>query len=159
LSMRRYRTATSGATITPPHVDCHAIEFDAAGRLLSGDDGGVHRSVYLGDSWINLNDGLGTGQFYAGLSISAVVERTVFGGLQDNGSNLRTDDTLAWTNVLGGDGGWTQIDQTRPGRMFGEWQGTGNVLRSTDGGESWQAASAGILGRNCFLPPYLIDPA
>src|SRR5690606_38430530 len=56
LRMRRYRTATSGATITPPHVDCHAIEFDAAGRLLSGDDGGVHRSGDLGDSWINLND-------------------------------------------------------------------------------------------------------
>jgi photosystem II stability/assembly factor-like uncharacterized protein len=158
LDMTRVSGA-GGFTVTPPHVDVHAIEFDAAGRLISGDDGGVHRSENLGALWTSVNEGLGTAQFYAGLSTSPADERMVFGGLQDNGSNLRADDSLAWQTVIGGDGGWTQIDQTRPNRMFGESQGTGALRRSTDGGESWGGVGGSISGRNCFLPPYVIDPS
>lgn len=152
------RTSASLTTVTPPHVDIHAIEFDAAGRLVSGDDGGVHRSENLGDTWSSLNEGLVTAQFYAGLSTSPADAAIVLGGLQDNGSALREDESLIWPTVLGGDGGWTQIDQLRPERMFGEAQGTGNLHRSIDGGESWDFSGSGISGRNCFLPPYMIDP-
>lgn len=159
LEKRRQTSAGSGRTITPPHVDIHAIEFDAAGRMISGNDGGVHRSDDLGDSWLGLNDDLATAQFYAGLSTSPANPDIVFGGLQDNGSNLRRTDTRAWSTVIGGDGGWTQIDQSRPLRMFGESQGTGNLRRSIDGGDSWNGIGDDLSGRNCFLPPYLIDPA
>ncbi|MCL4740773.1 MAG: hypothetical protein KJZ54_01065 [Phycisphaerales bacterium] len=158
LNMRRYVNGV-GANVTPPHVDIHAIEFDAAGRLVVGDDGGVHRSDDLGDSYVNLNDGLSTVQFYAGLSLHPTDERWVMGGTQDNGTNRRSDDGVAWATVLGGDGGWTQLDATRPHRVFAEYQGTGNLFRSTNGGNSFSHVGGGISGRNCFLPPYIIDPA
>ena len=148
-------------TITPPHVDMHALAWDAAGRLLCGNDGGVHRTANLGNAWTALNDGLGVIQFYAGLSTHPTDEHIMLGGTQDNGSNLRLEDSIVWRQVFGGDGGWTQIDQTAPNRMFVEYQGTNHIFRSTDGGNSFQSSSYGInsADRNCFLPPYLIDPA
>jgi photosystem II stability/assembly factor-like uncharacterized protein len=162
LSLRR---STAGGstwrTVTPPHVDMHALAWDAAGRLLCGDDGGVHRTTDLGSTWSALNDGLGIIQFYAGLSTHPTNEHFLLGGTQDNGSNRRTTDSLAWAQVFGGDGGWTQVDQASPNRMFVEYQGTGNLYRSTSGGGGFSWVGGGISGsdRNCFLPPYLIDPA
>jgi photosystem II stability/assembly factor-like uncharacterized protein len=156
------RSTAGGGTwsnITPPHVDQHAIAFDAAGRLVAGCDGGVYRSANLGGNWQSLNAELGTIQFYAGLSTHPTDAAVVIGGTQDNGSNMRSSASLQWQHVTGGDGGWTQIDQANPHRIFTEWQGTGNLLRSTDGGVNFFASGSGLSGRNCFLPPYLIDPA
>ncbi|GMV24317.1 MAG: hypothetical protein AMXMBFR58_03480 [Phycisphaerae bacterium] len=155
LTLARW-TNGSSSTVTPPHVDLHALEWDAAGRLLAGDDGGVHRTSNLGSSWTSLNAGLGAIQFYAGLSTSPVNAEVVLGGMQDNGTALR--DGSGWDHVVGGDGGWTQIDQSQPQRMFAEYQGTGALFRSTDGGASFSGVGGGLSGRNCFLPPYLIDP-
>jgi photosystem II stability/assembly factor-like uncharacterized protein len=61
--------------------------------------------------------------------------------------------------MLGGDGGWTQVDPVNPTRVFAEYQGTGNLFRSLDGGNNFSFAGNGIDpgDRNCFLPPYLID--
>jgi photosystem II stability/assembly factor-like uncharacterized protein len=44
--------------------------------------------------------------------------------------------------------------------VFVEFQGTGNLYRSTNGGNGFSFVGNGISGsdRNCFLPPYLIDP-
>jgi len=158
-----YRSLDAGvvrSTITPPHVDMHAIAWDAAGRLVVGDDGGVHRSGNLGASWTALNGGLGTVQFYAGVSTHSTNNLRFFGGTQDNGTNLRSTDTLTWTRLVGGDGGWTQWDQTNPLRFFAESQGTGNIVRTINGGGTFTSAGVGIVAsdRNCFLPPYLIDP-
>ncbi len=158
-----YRSINAGGTwsnVTPPHVDMHAAAWDAAGRLVVGDDGGVHRTADLGNNWVALNDGLGVIQFYAGLSTHPTSESYLLGGTQDNGSLRRTADGLAWTQLFGGDGGWTQIDPAAPLRLFVEYQGTGNLYRSLDGGGVFNYAGTGIVGtdRNCFLPPYLIDP-
>jgi photosystem II stability/assembly factor-like uncharacterized protein len=160
LPLRRSRRGgDTWKTVTPPHVDMHALAWDAAGRLLCGNDGGVHRSEDLGITWTTLNNGLGTIQFYAGLSVHPAKDDFVLGGTQDNGTNLRHADGLTWTHVFGGDGGWTQVDQTDPNRLFVEYQGSNNLFRSTNGGNSFNFAGSGISGRNCFLPPYLIDPA
>ena len=157
------RSTNGGASwseITPPHVDCHAVAWDASGRLLVGDDGGVHRSESLGSEWESLNTNLSSVQFYAGLSTHPSDDDLVIGGAQDNGSNRRMGETTFWDTVVGGDGGWTQIDQASPNRMFAESQGTGNLVRSENGGDSFFGSANGINfgDRNCFLPPYLIDP-
>lgn len=151
---------SSFSTVTPPHVDLHALAFDAGNRLLAGDDGGVHRSSNNGSSWISRNDGLGTIQFYAGLSSHPSNENIFYGGTQDNGSNKRTADDPEWTQVFGGDGGWTQIDPNNGNRVFVEYQGSGNLYRSTNGGGSFSWVGSGISSsdRSAFLPPYLIDP-
>ncbi len=160
LSFRRsINGGSSWSTVTPPHVDLHAAAWDAAGRLLVGDDGGLHRSTNSGTSWSALNVGLGTTQFYAGLSTHPTDDRVVLGGTQDNGTNQRTQGGLAWTQVFGGDGGWTQIDQAAPTRRFVEFQGTGNLYRSLSSGASFNYVGSGINSgdRNCFLPPFLIE--
>lgn len=146
--------------VTPTHVDMHEAAWDAAGRLIVTDDGGVHRSTNLGSSWTAINSGLGSVQFYAGVSTHPTNELIVFGGTQDNGSCRRSTASRVWTQVFGGDGGWTQLDQANPARVFVEFQGTGNLYRSTNGGSGFSLSNSGIVAsdRNCFLPPYLIDP-
>lgn len=156
-SMARY-VGSSGSNVTPPHVDLHATAWDAAGRLLNGNDGGIFRSTNLGNSWTSLNAKVGTTQLYAGLSSHPTDDAFFLGGFQDNGTNRRSTNSTSWQGVLGGDGGWTQINQSNPSIMFGEYQGTGSLYRSTNGGGSFNYAGSGIGGRNCFLPPYVIDP-
>jgi photosystem II stability/assembly factor-like uncharacterized protein len=156
------RSTNAGAsfnTVTPPHVDMHAAAWDAAGRLLVGDDGGVHRSGDLGGNWSSLNVGLGTVQFYAGISSHPTNALTFYGGAQDNGTSRRSTSSKNWSQVLGGDGGWTQVDPVNPNRVFAEYQGSGNLYRSTDGGNNFSFSGNGIDAgdRNCFLSPYVID--
>ncbi|MFN0134115.1 MAG: GC-type dockerin domain-anchored protein [Phycisphaerales bacterium] len=159
LSMvRSDNTGATWLTVTPPHVDVHALAFDAAGRLWCGNDGGVHRTSNGGGAWQGFNAGLGTAQFYAGISIHPTDANYVIGGLQDNGSVRRTTASLTWGSFLGGDGGWTQLDPRAPSTVWAEFQGTGNLYRSTNGGVSTSAMGIGLAGRNCFLPPYLIHP-
>ena len=157
-----YRSTNSGvnwSNVAPPHVDQHAVAWDALGRLLAGHDGGVTRSANLGNSWTSHNN-FGAIQFYAGLSTHPTNAEYLLGGTQDNGTNIRSTAGLGWTQVFGGDGGWTQIDQANPLRLFVEYQGTGNLYLSTNGGGSFNYSGSGISSgdRNCFLPPYLIDP-
>jgi photosystem II stability/assembly factor-like uncharacterized protein len=152
------RSTTGGTSFTDrtaPHVDNHAFAWDAAGRLLCGNDGGVHRSANLGDSWTALNSGLGTIQFYAGISLHPANADVVYGGFQDNGSNRRGPGNT-WTQVLGGDGGYTGISADGS-TVFVEFQGTGALYRSVGGG-GFQSVGSGLSGRNCFLPPYELDP-
>ena len=153
-----HRSTTGGggwATITPPHVDLHALEWDAAGRLLCGNDGGFHRSTDNGSSWQALNATLGCVQFYAGVSVHPQQPDLLYGGTQDNGTQRRGSGNT-WGSVLGGDGGYTGIDPTGT-RAFAESQGTGALYRSVNNGP-FQPSASGISGRNCFLPPYEIHP-
>ena len=158
-----YRSDNAGVSwnfITPPHVDMHALAWDAAGRLICGNDGGVHRTSNLGNSWTAKNAGLGIIQFYAGLSVHPTDDDYFLGGTQDNGSSIRDQDSDEWVQVFGGDGGWTQIRPDWPALVYVEFQGTGNLYRSTTGGSSFGFIGSGIntSDRNCFLPPYVIDP-
>ncbi|MEM8711995.1 MAG: hypothetical protein AAGG01_13680, partial [Planctomycetota bacterium] len=157
LSLQRSGDAgQSWQTRTPPHVDLHAVVWDASGRVLAGSDGGVHRTVNGGVSWSALNDGLGLIQLYAGISSHPTESEEFYGGFQDNGSARRTAGT-SWTQVFGGDGGWTQVDQASPNRVFVEFQGTGRLYLSS--GSGFVPSNSGISDgdRNCFLPPYLIE--
>ena len=164
-----HRSINAGAgwnNVTPPHVDMHAIGWDATGRLVVGDDGGVHRSPDNGDSWGTLNDGLSVAQCYAGLSTHPTHlpqhDVRLFVGLQDNGSVRRIPSApWLWMQGLGGDGGWTQVEPTSGWVVFAEFQGTGNLYKSTDVGTTFVESATGIIeaDRNCFMPPYLFDPS
>lgn len=156
------RSTNGGASftnVTPPHVDLHAFDFDIDGNLYCGNDGGLHFSTNLGGSWSYRTEGLGTIQFYAGISSAPGSIAPLFGGEQDNSSSFR-NNAGDWIAVIGGDGGYTAIDQTAPVRMFGEFQGSGTLYRSTNGGSSFNAIGSGINSgdRNCFHTPFVIDP-
>ncbi|MBV6457805.1 MAG: Ycf48-like protein [Fimbriimonadaceae bacterium] len=158
--LRTTNGGSSFSTITTQHVDNHAIAWDASGRLWIGCDGGVYRSTNNGSTWLNQNTGLGTTQFYAGVSISPADGTTVLGGLQDNGTVQRNGNTLNWSNHIGGDGGYTHIDQLNPAVRFAQFQGSGNIYRSTNSGSTWNSSSSGINGgdRNAFFSPIEVDP-
>ena len=147
--------------VTPPHVDQHDAAFDAAGRLVVASDGGVHRTSDFGSTWVNLNNKLGTIQFYPGLALHPTEPEVVMGGTQDNGTNLRLDDAGTWNAISGGDGGWSLIHPDNPQILFVEFQGPGNLFRSTDGGRSFSEVSTGIdqNDRTAFQAPVLFDPS
>ena len=146
----------SWTTVTPSHVDLHALAQDAQGRLLCGSDGGLYRSTNNGTNWSSIQGNLGLIQFYAGISLQPGAPTALLGGMQDNGSGVRQSGS-SWTQVLGGDGGCTAIDPTGT-RRFAEYQGTGTLFRSTSGG-SWNSSGTGLTGRTCFLAPYEVHPA
>ena len=158
------RSTDGGRTyedVTPLHVDLHGFAWDAAGRLLAADDGGLHRTVNRGDTWTALNDGLGMVQFYAGLSVHPTDPDFILGGTQDNGTNLRTGNGLDWTRIFGGDGGYTAVRPDDPDVLFLEYQGAGNLFRSNDGGLTFRQASGfpATGERTSFLPPFVLDPS
>lgn len=150
----------SWSNVTPPHVDLHALAYDASMRFIAGDDGGVHRSTNNGSSWTALNNTLSLIQFYAGISLNRDDPDFILAGTQDNGTLRREGDTVQWSHRLGGDGGWTSNHTDMPDRYFAEFQGTGNLFRSTNTGDSFNGVGSGISSgdRNCFLPPHVIDP-
>jgi photosystem II stability/assembly factor-like uncharacterized protein len=146
--------------ITPPHVDIHRFARDADGRLLCANDGGLHRSSNNGDSWDVLNLGLGVIQFYPGLSIHPTDPDWMIGGLQDNGTVLRHDDSMFWDVVMGADGGYTAVHPDNPDVVFAQGQGTGSLGRSTDGGVNFDGSSDGINedDPNAFHSPIVFHP-
>src|SRR5438094_947269 len=112
-----YKSTNSGATwtdvshtgvVVQPHVYHDGIDFDANGKLLDGDDGGIYR---LDDptvpSWTDLNGDLNTIQFQ-GIGLHPTNANIVIGGSQDNGTELYRGAPL-WTETAGGDGGLAQF--------------------------------------------------
>ncbi|MBK9155808.1 MAG: VCBS repeat-containing protein [Chloracidobacterium sp.] len=106
----------SGQSFSPSfeglHVDSHVIEVSESSPnvIYFGSDGGIYKSINGGATWINLNNaGFSATQFMS-LAVHPTDPKFTIGGTQDNGTNLlRPDGT--WTNMEGGDGGYTVIDQ------------------------------------------------
>lgn len=159
----------SGGSGTYLHSDSHALAFSnpAAGplKLYFGNDGGVWRSdnptAAIGSySLTNLNATLAITQFYPGLSVHPSNENFGFGGTQDNGS-LSYSGGLPWTQVGGGDGGWTIIDQQMPSVVYISCQYF-CLSRSNSSGQQGTFIGLPLTGvsdgLNPFFIPYAGDP-
>ncbi|MGL1887938.1 MAG: T9SS type A sorting domain-containing protein [Reichenbachiella sp.] len=105
---------SNGAIYANHHPDQHAMLFypSDGNKMLTANDGGVQ---YTSDgsiaspNWSKRNDGYITSQFYS-IALSKVDgEDIAMGGLQDNGSYIRSSGVNAssWNSVLGGDGGYS----------------------------------------------------
>lgn len=156
------RTRDGGSTfqdITPPHVDIHDLAFDAIGRLVVANDGGINRSWDMGDTWETRNEGLTTVQIYPGLDLHPTDRQVMLMGMQDNGTNLRTDNALAWLQVFGGDGGYSAFHPDDPSTLFVQFQGIGNLFQ-LDANFAFTEISNGIAlaDRTAFQAPFVIDP-
>src|SRR5438105_6885376 len=166
------RSTNSGATwtdishtdvVVQPHVDHHGIDFDANGKLLDGDDGGIYR---LDDptvpSWTDLNGDLNTIQFQ-GIGLHPTNANIVIGGSQDNGTELYMGAPL-WTETDGGDGGLAQFSPTNGSRVYHQIPaasfGTNFFRRSDDGGATWVTETSGMSGDTTqnFYAPFSVDP-
>jgi len=167
-----YKSVDGGNTFidigTSIHVDHHALAFDPTNpaTIFAGSDGGIFKSINSGSNWTSLNTNLGLTQFYAGVSVSPTSATTILGGTQDNGT-LQWGGFLTWPNVIGGDGGFTAIDQLTGSVAFGETQWTagsgfsGPRRRDFEGGGFSSPKLVGINtgDRASFIPPLMMDPA
>ena len=167
------RSTNSGANWTDisnigvavqPHADHHGIDFDANGKLLDGDDGGIYR---LNDptvpTWNDLNGNLTTIQF-TGIGLHPTNASIVIGGSQDNGTELYTGNSV-WTATDSGDGGYAKFSPTNGSRAYHQAPvasfGNGNFFsRSDDGGNNWAIKTNGMSGDNTqnFYAPFSVDP-
>lgn len=129
------------ATMPVVHADQHAIVFDASGQMVIGNDGGVFYAPLLPPAgfpaFSSRNSGFNVTQYYSGALHPNAGNNVSLGGLQDNGTQrLSSSGTGAGAQVVGGDGGFTHIDQTNPNIALTAT--TRNSLRrSTNGGTSF----------------------
>ncbi|MDQ3879202.1 MAG: hypothetical protein M3290_12765, partial [Actinomycetota bacterium] len=141
------------------HVDMHALSFDASTtpRLWIGSDGGAYRTADGGSSFTNLNGDLEITEFYPGISGSA--QSVLFGGAQDNATNKYTGSP-GWSNLLGGDGGYTAIDPTNANVVYASSQYL-NMAKSTNGGGTWTYSVGPSYGsdRLLFIAPFEMSPS
>lgn len=151
---------TTGANGNGPHTDHHALAFDAAGRLLDGNDGGIWRldaKTQGSVKWTDLNNTLQTIQF-TGIATDPSNPNVAYGGAQDNGTSKFINSTN-WNLVAGGDGGYTRVDKTNPKTIYQEYYGL-SLYRSDNGGQSFTYAGNGLNGNEAaqFYVPFVLDP-
>jgi photosystem II stability/assembly factor-like uncharacterized protein len=147
-----------------PHVDHHASAFDANGKLLDGNDGGIYRlDNPTPPFWADLNGNLETIQFQ-GIGLHPTDRNKAIGGSQDNGTEIFTG-SLVWTQTEGGDGGFAKFSQTNGNRAYHQIPvasfGANFFRRSDDGGITWNTETTGIvadLNHQNFYAPFSVDP-
>ncbi len=141
------------------HVDQHALFVHPMNTnfVVAGNDGGVYISENGGSQWTKKNN-LPITQFYT-CEIDFSEPNRLYGGTQDNHTIRTTTGDLAdWTALFGGDGFRVLVDPQDNRFVYGEWQ-RGNLLRSTDGGLSFQNALNGVANndRNNWNTPVAMD--
>ena len=157
-------TAIVGNT---PHADHHATAFDASGRLLDGDDGGIWRlDAATPVTWTNLNGNLATIQFQ-GIGLHPTNSQIVVGGSQDNGTEVYSG-TATWAVTDGGDGGPAKFSQQNTARVYhaspiGSFGPSAFFRRSDNTGATWSSMVTGITDTSAssqnFYAPFVVDPA
>ncbi len=139
------------------HADQHHFATPTAGEVYVACDGGLFHSTNKGLAWTNLGKGLVTTQSYS-LTGAEAETQPLLSGLQDNGT-IKYGGTTDWSTVYGGDGGFTAVDPASPNNMMTEYV-YADVVRSLNGGRTWQNGSAGIGAndRPLFIAPFVMDP-
>ncbi|MFM7150446.1 MAG: S8 family serine peptidase, partial [Gemmataceae bacterium] len=161
-----WTNTNAGANGNGPHVDHHAMTFDASNRLLDGNDGGIWRlnnSTVGSINWGNLNGNLATAQFIGG-DVHPTNPNIAYGGTQDNGT-LKFTGNRGWEVILGGDGGFSRVDYRTPNIVYATTQRSGQestfLNRSSDSGGTFANITAGINTQDNseFYVPYVLDPS
>ncbi|QQS35896.1 MAG: T9SS type A sorting domain-containing protein [Ignavibacteriales bacterium] len=152
----------------PPyaHADQHGLAFAPSNSSIVylGNDGGIYRSNNKGETWTSLNNDLFITQFFYGTTASS---GTIYaGGTQDNGT-LKSTGGTAWNEILGGDGGATEIDFNNPNNIYMEYVNLA-FFKTTNGGATFFKAMTGIptgpnfydgtTDRTQFISPFSMDP-
>jgi len=173
----------SGTNKTSPyaHADQHVIvfhpQYNGASNqtMFAGNDGGIFRTdnaraaVATGPTatcrgentavrWTPVNNNYGVTQFYFG-AVSPD-GKSYFGGTQDNGTLLGTDDkgVNGWKNIVGGDGGYSAADFANPNTFYASSLFI-TFVKSTDGGNTFGDAIAGIEDGGLLVTPFAMDPS
>jgi photosystem II stability/assembly factor-like uncharacterized protein len=161
------------------HADQHAIVFhpnfdgEANNTLFAANDGGIFKTDEAsgevrhgittlcnpddGDiAWQHISGNLGITQFYHGAVFPN--GREYIAGAQDNGTLLGGDDHGAngWSTIAGGDGSYVAINPLEPRTFYVSSQGA-YILKTVDGGSTFDEAIAGLADQFLFITPLTID--
>ncbi len=124
------------------HADHHTIniieDVGAPFSIVMGNDGGVFYSSNGGASWEERTTGYITSQFYG---ISRHPSKYIYwGGMQDNGTQLSSEDPEAlseWQDIIGGDGFDVVWHPRNPQKLLGSVY-YNQLFFTNDGGDSWR---------------------
>ena len=152
-------TSANGAN--GPHVDHHSSAFDANGKFLDGDDGGLFRYDPASNPvWTSLNGDMST-ILLEGLGVSFIDPTLAVGGTQDNGA-VRYSGSLGWDEVTCGDAGRARFSPQNASRVYVQCPSSGSFFeRSDDGGQTWSVKVDGITddtNAQNFYAPFAVDP-
>jgi hypothetical protein len=99
-----------------PHADSREMVFDAQGKILQTDDGGIYKHTDPNGStgdWVSLIGNLPVTETHD--SIYDGISKVNLSGLQDNGTTLQnTLGDLGWGSTAGGDGGDVAVAEDQP---------------------------------------------
>ena len=140
------------------HVDYHCLVYAPSdpNTLFIGCDGGIYKSPDNGVSFVNLNNGISTIQFYR-IASHPVNENIMIGGAQDNWTSITFDlsSMNPWITVSDGDGMECFFDYDYPDSIVYSSQQYGLLRKSTNGGNSFFT----IINMNgFFINPFLMHP-
>lgn len=137
------------------HHDYHAIVWNG-NEIIIGSDGGIFFSSDNGTSFSSKNAGIRSFEFYT-VGTHPTDPDFFIGGTQDNGMELLSQPGLgSGLHVIGGDAGYTHVDQNEPSYVFGSTTGN-NFRRSVNGGINWVAVDYSFTGQ--FINPTDYDDA
>ena len=154
---KKSRWDLSPSSSTYVHADIHALVW-AGPRLLIGDDGGMSRTLTSAASFVEMNEGVVTRQYYS-VAVSPTNRDLVMGGAQDNGTNIRNDTTTTYREVIGGDGFGVAVNSSNPQILYGTVYNS-RVFRSQDGGTNFDEITPnfGQSENLPFISPLTMDP-
>ena len=161
-----------------PHVDHHATAFDANGKLLDANDGGLARlDNATAIQWTSLNGTAGLTALNTiqanSVDLDAFDPNVAFMASQDNGTARFFDSAglnppeqaYAWQVSRGGDGGRVRVDFSETNNIYHTFFNK-QVERSTDRGLTWlnatppaPIANAGVPEAVLFYAPLEMSPA
>jgi hypothetical protein len=163
-----YATVNNVSEYPNHHPDQHAIVFSPTSptTMWSGNDGGIQKTtnnLAPSVSWIWLNNGYNTSQFYSiAIDHATFGNDVIIGGTQDNGTwfTNTTNAAIPWVKPRGGDGTFCAIANGRTSYYISV-QG-GNIYRfilNASGGITAFTrvdpyGGAGYL----FVDPFILDP-
>src|SRR5512141_344369 len=132
------------------HADHHAAALKTTGTptLILGNDGGLNVSTDDGATFSSdKNNGLVSHLYYT-VAGNKDFPNLVIGGLQDNGTRLRTDNSGTHNQVIGGDGMGTNYSVDNTNTVIGSAQGSSmrtNLSNNPpDVFQNWAAATSGL---------------
>ncbi|MFL5401167.1 MAG: hypothetical protein ACJ79P_24960 [Myxococcales bacterium] len=132
------------------HADHHIAAFKMTGTptLILGNDGGFNITTDNGATFSSdKNNGLVTHLYYT-VAGDAQFPNVVIGGLQDNGTRLRTDNGTIHNQVIGGDGMGAAFSQDNTNTVLGSSQGSGMRTNLSNNPpevfQNWAAATSGL---------------
>jgi len=134
------------------HCDIHYIDF-FGDTLYVASDGGVFYTPNHANSWIDISSGLGISQFYS-FTDSETEPSMIVGGTQDNGTNMLHNNN--WYHIMGGDGMESLIDENNTDILYATYY-YGNILKSTDGGVSFDYITPTDAGEGDWVTPFVMS--